>query len=129
MDFKIASAIAIYTSEDNRGYKYWLARVEQCAWTLPSKYTCAVSGDKFDEGLRVLKVTYFDREGGDKTFRHNGNLGIFTICSSLLRARGIVFDKQRERRHALSLCDQLSEVSVGLDDKIKATIMHDFKDT
>ena len=128
-ELQVGDVVAIYTSEDDRGYKYWLARVEQCAWILPSKYACAISGDKFDEGLRVLKITYFDREGGDRTFRHNGNLGIFTICSSLLRARGIVFDEQRGRRHALPLCDQLSEVNVELDDKIKATIMHDFKDS
>ena len=130
-ELQVGDVVAIYTSEDPRGYKYWLARVEQCAWVLPSSYDCAVSKDKFDEGARVLKVTYYEREGGARIFRHQQQLGTFTICSSLLRARGIELSQanERERRHALPLIDSLLEVSESVDKEIKSTIMHVFKDT
>ena len=118
------------TALDDSKHKYWLARIEQCAWVLPSAYVCSSSGDKFDEGARVLKVTYFNREGGDRIFRHREDLGTFTICSSLLRKHKIALPEinGRGRRHALPLCDLSFEIGEQLDREIKTTIMHVFQD-
>lgn len=129
-DSAVGDVVAIYTSVDDSKHKYWLARIEQCAWVLPSAYVCSSSGDKFDEGARVLKVTYFNREGGDRIFRHREDLGTFTICSSLLRKHKIALPEinGRGRRHALPLCDLSFEIGEQLDREIKTTIMHVFQD-
>lgn len=84
--------MAVFTSQDTRGHRYWLGRVEKPPTNQPlspvltGNAKCPISGEKFERGERVLWVSWFDRLGAeDLSFRHKPELGTAMIPASILR--------------------------------------------
>jgi hypothetical protein len=122
--------VAIFTTQDSRDHRYWLAKVVQplnsalLAPVLNAKATCPVSKEEFNEGDRVVYLTYLDRQRGNRVFRHRPELGVFTVPATMLRCDGIILDELGERVYN----QPLYEISFELDAEIKNIIEHKCKD-
>jgi len=91
---------------------------------LAAKATCSVSLEQFNEGDRVIYVTYLDRHRGDRSFRYRPELGVFTVAATMLRCGGIILAELGTRSKEY----KLYEISVELDAEITMTIEHKCKD-
>ena len=81
--------VAVFTHVDDRGHRFWLAKVVKAPYTLKEKDTCRVSGVTFDANERVLEVNYYERVGRECTaFSLHEELGTFLVPESMLRAGG-----------------------------------------
>jgi len=118
--------IAVFTHVDDRGHRFWLAKVVKTPCTLKTEAKCSVSGVEFDAKERVLEVNYYERVGREDTaFRLADELGVFLIPESMLRAGGAVLPitlnpRAGTRRHAgaLDLSPNLNTRMLHLIDQV-----------
>ena len=86
-------AVALYTTEGSvADGRMWLMKPTNKPWKVSKneKHTCAVSGEVFGPGERVLEGEYYERvPRSNNLYEHRPDLGVFSVPARMLRAGGV----------------------------------------
>ena len=99
------TVVALYTTEGSYGERMWLMKAKGQPWVVPpnTKHKCAVSGEKFGPGERVLKGEYYELVTAN-VYEFRPDLGVFSVSARMLRAGGpsepVELEMQPRRRAA-----------------------------